>query len=189
MLSLSRRRAGRAEAGQCGRNEFGRRFRQGRSRRGAQYGPALGLGRRRREFAGMDDFLDLHAVKRFVFEQPFRDQFQFVAIAKNQVVGGLVARINDAFDFLVNLPRGAFAIDFGARHLAPEENVFVVIAVLHHAELVAHAVLANHRARHVGSHLDVHGRAGGDVAGNNFLGNAPAHGHGDVIEHFLFAAA
>ena len=106
----------------------------------------------------------------------------------DDVLGDAELLVNDPLDFSIDLLGGALAVVLAANHFASEENVFVVVAVLDHAELVAHAPVTHHGAGQLGGLLDVPCRAGGDIAGDNLLGDTAGHRDGDHIEHFFAAA-
>ena len=103
------------------------------------------------------------------------------------VVRDLELLVDDPFHFGVDLLRRALAIILAPDHLASEKNIFIVVAILDHAEFVAHAPVTNHRPRQRSRLLDVAGGARGDVAGDNFLGDAAGHGNRDHVEHFFAA--
>ena len=91
-------------------------------------------------------------------------------------------------DFRIDLLGSALAVILAADHFASEENVFVVVAVLDHAKFVAHAPVTHHGAGQLGGLLDVPRGAGGNVAGDNLLGDTTGHRDGDHVEHFFAAA-
>ena len=95
------------------------------------------------------------------------------------LVGGGEQGVDLRIDQLVDLLGEAGVLL--AEALAQEDLVFG--AQEHRAELVAHAVLSDHAAGDLGGLLDVAGRAGGDVAKDDGLGHASAHGAGHLGLH------
>src|SRR5688572_622307 len=70
------------------------------------------------------------------------------------------------------------------RNIATEKDGILVLAHRDRTE-VAHAVVAHHGARDAGSLLDVTVSAVAEIAGDEFLGDAAAHRHGDFVEQTL----
>ncbi len=62
-----------------------------------------------------------------------------------------------------------------------------MLAVLDHAHFLAHAPFAHHASGNGSGAFDVAPGAVGDVAKDNFLRHATAHGHGEAGQQFLFA--
>ena len=101
----------------------------------------------------------------------------------------LVGVVDDALDLAVDFLRGEFAVNLGARHLAAEEHD------IRHRRRIAPCpagrscpigvTIARAMLRRL---LNVAGRAAGDIARNNFLGDAAGHRHRDHVQHFLAAA-
>src|SRR5690606_33976776 len=75
----------------------------------------------------------------------------------------------------------------GAGHRMAEEDLFLVLAVGHGAELVGEAPAGDHGAGLLGGLLDVGRGAGGDVlrAEDQLLGDAAAGHDGDAVDHLL----
>ena len=97
---------------------------------------------------------------------------------------GVVAKL---LHFAVNLLRCDFAEAAVARDVAGEENVLLAFAVVHHAELFAHAPFADHLACNPGRLTNVAACAVGDVAENQILRDTTAHDHHEAIQQFVFA--
>jgi hypothetical protein len=70
--------------------------------------------------------------------------------------------------------RGLLAVVLGTRHLAAEEDVLLGLAEGERPELVGHAPLADHLARHLGGLLEVVAGAGGLLLQHDLLGGAAA---------------
>src|SRR5437867_6535900 len=113
--------------------------------------------------AVLDDFLNLRAVERFVFEQRFGDYLELVAIRDERLFRQLISVIEQFFYFLIDLLGCRFAVVARARNVASEENVILVVTIFDHAHFFAHAPFANHPARNRRCHFDVAPRAIGDV--------------------------
>ena len=135
----------------------------------------------------LDDLFDLRAVEGLVFEQRFCDGFECVAIRNERVLGQLIGVVDEPAHFLVDLFGGRFAVIARTRNVASEENVIFVFAVFDHAHFLAHAPFANHATRNGRGASDVAARAVGDVAEDNFLRDAAAHGDGETGEQFVLA--
>src|SRR6266853_4048115 len=118
-------------------------------------------------FVGVDDF---------TFEQRLRDAFERIPIVREELLRVLVAAVDDALHFLIDLDGGVFRIVAVLRDFAAEEDCFVFLAVGQRSQL-AHTPFANHIARDVRGAFDVIASAGGDVAEENFFRRTPAHQH------------
>src|SRR5437588_3815176 len=105
----------------------------------------LRTGHRRRagwwidQAAVLDDFLYLDSIEGLVFEQSFRDNFQFVAVRGEHLLRVLISVVDKLAHFPVDLLGGRFAVIARARNVAAEENVIFVFAVLDHPHFLAHA--------------------------------------------------
>ena len=104
-----------------------------------------------------------------------------------QMLGAIVAFVDDAADFLVDRLRGlvrhvALAVDRIA-----EEHFLIGVGVLQGAEEVRHAPAGDHVAGEAGRIADV-GRGAGRhlvVAEDQLLGDAAAHRHREVGVHLV----
>ena len=72
-------------------------------------------------------------------------------------------------------------------HVAAEEDLALRLAELDRADVRAHAVLGDHLARRLGGLLDVVRGAGGGVVEHDLLGDAAAHGVGELVEQLVAA--
>jgi len=70
-------------------------------------------------------------------------------------------------------------------HVAAEEHLAGGLAQLERPDPLAHPVLGDHLARQARGLLDVVRGAGGRVVEDEFLGHAPAHGIGELVEQFV----
>ena len=142
----------------------------------------------RREFARAHNLQHLRAVEGLVLEKRLGDHLQLVEIGHDDVLRDLVLFVDDPFDFAVDFLGRELAVNLRASHFASKENIFVVIAVLHHAEFVAHAPLHHHGARRDGGLLNVPGGARRNIPGDDFLGDPAGHHDRQHVQHFLAPA-
>src|SRR4051812_4050257 len=94
----------------------------------------------------LEDFLDLETVKGFELEQRLRDRFKFIPVPSQHVFRRLVGVVNQLANLVVDLFGSRFRIITGARDVAAEEHIILVLAVLDQAHLFAHPPFANHPA-------------------------------------------
>src|ERR1700676_431845 len=121
---------------------FGRVFAAGEAGRGAQLGArdlgvGAGSGLRRRcgrrarlfrqRFVFHQEF-HFDGVDDFAFEQGLRDAFERFAIVVEKMLRLVVAAVDDALYFLVDLNGGVFGIIAVLSDFAAEENGFVFLA-------------------------------------------------------------
>src|SRR4051812_25127932 len=137
---------------------------------------------RRTRRAARHDVADLLGVDRLPLEQRLRHHLDLVAVLLDQVARHAVLLVDDAADLAVDLLHGRFRHVLVRGHGAAEEHLALVLAVNHRPELVGHAPLGHHAARHVGRLLEVVARAGGHLVHEDFLGDAPAEHHGDLVQ-------
>ena len=121
--------------------------------------------------------LGVDAVEQEVEERLARgDQFlQLLAF-------GLVPAFGDqAFDLGIDDPGRVIRHVLAARDRVAEEDLFLVLAVGHHAQLLGEAPAGDHGAGELGRLLDVRSGTGGDFLGakNLFLGHTPTHQDGE----------
>jgi hypothetical protein len=139
-------------------------------------------GRRIDQAAVLDDLANLRSVERLVFKQGTGYDFEFFAVREKDLFGARISAVNQFTHFLVDLLGGGLAVIAGARDIAAEKDVILMLAVFYHAHPVTHAPLANHLARESCRHLDVTARAAGHVPENNFLRHPAAHANYQVVE-------
>src|SRR5438876_3012658 len=108
-------------------------------------------------FVGVDDF---------PFEQRLGDALKNVSVVREDVLGLLVAAVNDALHFLVDLDGGVFRIIAMLRDFAAEEDGFIFLAVSQRTQL-AHAPSAAHVRPNFGGSSKVVAPAGGVVTAKN----------------------
>src|SRR5438067_12711480 len=121
-----------------------------------------------------NDASDLHAIKRFVFEQNLSQADHRVAVLFDDSSRALVLFSDDLAHFRVDANRSLFGIVAVLRDLAAEEDLLLLLAEGQRPEF-GHAVFTNHRPRQLGCFLDVVRRAGGDVPKKSLFGNAATH--------------
>ena len=68
-------------------------------------------------------------------------------------------------------------------HVAAQEDLALLLAVLDRAQPFAHAVLGDHGPGDAGGLLDVVGRAGGGIVEDEFLGSSTTQHVGQLVEH------
>src|SRR5437762_14192841 len=110
-----------------------------------------------------------------------------VAMLGEDFHGGLVSAVDELANLAVDLFGGGFAVIAGPRDVAAEEDVILVLAVLDHAHLFAHAPFANHPASDSGGLLDVATSAIRHVAENNFFRNSSAHPDGETGDQLVLS--
>src|SRR5262245_22082200 len=142
----------------------------------------LGFGSRRRAVivkrqAG-DDAANLNRIERFAREQFLGQTVQGVAVLDDDLASAFVLLHHDAFDFLIDLDRGVFAVILMLSDLASQEDLLFLLAESQRAE-IRHTELANHLARQVGCALDVVRGAGRDLAEEDVFGKAATHQNRD----------
>ena len=100
---------------------------------------------------------------------------------QEQILGFAVGRINEALHFLVNQLSRSLTV--GARG----EGIAFLLAVFHHAHLLAHAPRTDHAVSNGSGLTDVAHGAVGDVTELDLFSHAATHGHHEVIEQLVFA--
>src|SRR5713226_1985469 len=137
------------------------------------------------ERAGAEDARDLLAVEGLALEQRAGERVELLDVLPEDLPGAGGGVHHDALDLRVDEERGGFAVVLGPSHLAPEEDVLLVLAEGERAELVGHAPLADHLARHLGRLLEVVAGTRGLLLENDLLGAAPAQQDGDPVDQVL----
>ena len=69
--------------------------------------------------------------------------------------------------------------------VAAQEYLMLSLAKDLRAQLLTHAQARDHLARHLGCTLQVVARARRDVVAHEFLGDATAQEHGELVEHLI----
>src|SRR6266576_2595509 len=126
----------------------------------------LGPLRHRRHLAvgRVDDGIHLPALDRFFGLEVFRELDELVAPLGEDLLGTLVAGIDEAVHLLVDLAGHLFAVIPLLAQVAAEEDELFLVAEGERTELLGHAPLGDHAARELGRLTDVVGGARGDVA-------------------------
>ena len=93
--------------------------------------------------------------------------------------------VDDAADLLVDDRRHLFRVGALLTQVAAQKDELFAMAHLDIAELVRHAPLRDHPARDLRRLLNVIFRAGGDIAEDDLLRDAPAHDSGDLIHQLI----
>src|ERR1700736_16975 len=151
-------------------------------RRGAR-GFGLGpLGNGRHLAVGrVDDGIHLPALDGFLGLEVLRKLDELVAALRQDLLGALVAGIDEAVHFLVDLAGDLFAVIPLLAEVATEEDELFLVAEGQGTELLGHAPFGDHAARQLGGLADVIGGPRGDVAEDQFLRDPAAEDHGHVI--------
>src|SRR5690554_5684716 len=129
--------------------------------------------RRARLFAG-HDVVNLEAIDGFVLHQRFRHHVELVPVINQDLLGGLVAGINDVTDFLIDtLCRFRRIHGMRLPGRTTQERLFAVGIVLQRAQLLGQTPAGDHIAGQAGGSLDIVGRTGGHTlkAQSQLLGN------------------
>src|SRR5438309_3965040 len=146
-----------------------------------------GRGRRARLLTGQN-LVELLAVDRLDDLEPLDHRVHLRPRLGQHALGCLVAVVDDAADLLVDDRRHLFRVGALLTQVAAQKDELFAMAHLDIAELVRHAPLRDHPARDLRRLLNVILRAGGDIAEDDLLRDAPAYDSGDLI-HKLAARA
>src|SRR5690349_11986819 len=95
------------------------------------------------------DARDLLGIERLALEQGAGERVQLFDVLLEDLPGARGAVDHDALDLAVDGQRGLLAVVLLTRDFAAEEDVLFVLAERERAELVRHAPLAHHLARHL----------------------------------------
>src|SRR3954464_12369895 len=164
----------------CGRGR--RRRALGAGIAGRRLGRLRGGGlRRTRRLAG-HDVVDLVGVDRLPLEQRLGHCLYLVAVVLEQLPRHPVLRVDDMADLGVDLLHGRFGHVLVRLNRASEEDLALVLAVDHRAELVRHAPLRHHAAGNLGGTLEVVRGAGRHLLHEELFGNAPTEQYRDHVE-------
>src|SRR5216110_2771869 len=126
-----------------------------------------------------EDLVDLCAVDRLALEERLGHLVEHLEVATQEELGALVGLEQDAAHLGVDLDGGLLRVVDLLREVAAEEDLLLLLAEGHRAELVAHAPLAHHLARQLGGALDVVARPGGHAAEGQLLRRPPAEEDGE----------
>src|SRR5215218_4764230 len=106
-----------------------------------------------------------------------------VAVGGQDLLGLGVGLVDQPPHLLVDLEGDLLGVVLLVAEVAAQEHVLLLGAEDQGAEAVAHAVLADHLAGHLGGLLDVVGGAGGRVEEPQLLGHPAAEQHGQLVDH------
>src|SRR5438309_65562 len=137
------------------------------------------------EGPGAEDARDLLAVERLALEERAGKRVELLDVLVDDLAGPDGGLEHDALDLRVDHERRVLAVVLGSSHFAPEEDVLLVLAEGERPELLGHAPLADHLARHLRRLLEVVARARGLLVENDLLGGAPAEEDRDAVEQVL----
>src|SRR5437867_2020185 len=141
---------------------------------------------RRRDWQALvalaEQAVELVGLERLLLDELAHDEVELRAVRREDVVGALAPALDDVVDLGVDDLRDVLGVIALLLDLAAQEDELVGLAVLQRPELLAHAELRDHLARHVGRLLDVVARARRDVTAQvELLGDPPTEGRGDVV--------
>src|SRR5438034_8270302 len=137
------------------------------------------------EWPRAQDARDLLGVQRLALEQGARERVQLLDVFLEDLPRARRAFEHDALDLAVDGEGGLLAGILRARDLATEEDVLLVLAEGERAQLLGHAPLAHHLARHLGRLLEVVAGAGGLLVEHDLLRGAPAQENRDAVDQVL----
>src|SRR5438128_723217 len=131
------------------------------------------------------DLVDLRAVDRLALEERLGHLVEHLEVAAQEELGALVGLEQDAAHLGVDMDGGLLRVVDLLREVAAEEDLLLLLAEGHRAELVAHAPLAHHLVRQLGGPLDVVARPGRHAAERELLGRAPTEEDGELAEEVV----
>lgn len=99
------------------------------------------------------DLLERFAVHGLVADKVLRDARHRVHVLAQQLLALMVSGLDDAVDLIVDLRRLDLRVALACGEVAAEEDLASLRTVVDGADLVAHAVARDHRARHLGGLL------------------------------------
>src|SRR5262245_28872480 len=126
------------------------------------------------EGAGAENAGDLLTVEGLALEQGARQRVKLLDVVLEDLLGAARTLQHDPLDLAVDQQGGFLAVILLARHLAAEEDVLLVLAEGERPELVRHAPLADHLARHLGGLLEIVAGAGRLLVQHDLLGGPAA---------------
>src|SRR2546425_9013306 len=132
-----------------------------------------------------EDARDLLAVEGLALEQRAGEGVQLLDVLLDDLAGAGGALHHDPRDLGGDDERGLLAVVLRTRHLAPEEDVLLVLAEGPRPELVGHAPFAHHLAGHLRRLLEVVARARRLLVQHDLLGGAAAEQDGDAVGQVL----
>src|SRR5581483_1439446 len=151
----------------------------GPGRRGVRAGRC---GHRQALAAVAEERVELVGLEGLLLDELADDEAELVPVLGEDLVRALPALLPDVVDLGVDDLRDVLAVVPLLLDLAAEEDELIALAVLERPELLAHAELRDHLARHLARLLDVVGRSGGDVAAQvQLLGDPAAQRRRDVV--------
>src|SRR5262245_58060687 len=128
---------------------------------------------------------DLLAVERLTLEQRAGERVELLDVLFEDRPGPRGALEHQALDLAVDGQRRVLAVVLLTGHLAAEEDVLFVLAEGQRAELVRHAPLADHLARHLGGLLEVVAGARRLLLEDDLLGRPAAEQDRDAVQQVV----
>src|SRR5439155_4262779 len=137
------------------------------------------------EWPRAQDARDLLGVQRLALEQGARERVQLLDVFLEDLPRARRASEHDAIVLAVDGEGGVLAVILRARDLATEEDVLLVLAEGERAQLLGHAPLAHHLARHLGGLLEVVAGTRRLLLQHDLLGAAATHEDDDAVDEVL----
>src|SRR5262245_25195817 len=137
------------------------------------------------EGAGAENAGDLLTVEGLALEQGARKRVELLDIVLEDLLGAARALHDDPLDLAVDQQGSLLAVVLLPGHLAAEEDVLLVLAEGERPELVGHAPLADHLARHLGGLLEVITSAGRLLIQHDLLGGPAAQQDRDAVDQVV----
>src|SRR5436309_3645156 len=128
------------------------------------------------------DLVDLGAIEDLALEECVGHLVQHLDIATEKQLRPLVGLQHVAADLLVDLDGRRLGVVDLLGEVPPEEDLLLLLAEGHGAELLAHAPLADHLVAELGGALDVVAGPGGHVAEHQLLRGAAPEEDGEVVD-------
>ena len=113
------------------------------------------------------------------------ERVELGAVLGEDVERHVVRLVDQLAHLVVDLEGDLVGVVGRGPQVATEEDLALLLAERARTDRVAHAVLGDHLARDLGRALDVVAGAGGDVAGDDLLGDAAAHQHRELVAQLL----
>src|SRR3989441_6688400 len=147
--------------------------------------PTLPRGRSFLEGPGTEDARDLLAVEWLALEEGTGEGVELLDVLVEDLARPDRGLEHDALDLGVDHERRLLAVVLGSSHLAPEEDVLLVLAEGERSELFGHAPLADHLARHLRRLLEVVAGARGLLMEDDLLRGAAAQEDRDAVDQVV----
>ena len=132
-----------------------------------------------------EDLLELGLEHGLLLHEPRGQNVEDSPVLRQNRPCLAVGVLNESARLDVDRADHSVRMDFSAAAHSPLEGVGVFGGEADDPDLGAHAVLGDHASRYARGFLDVVRRAGGRIVEDDLLGDAPAHGVGQLIEQVV----